>query len=715
MAGAGYDTLTIKINADSSEAKSSIKSLSSSLDNLNKKAKELDTARLTEIKGLLQGIAKIDFSNVSKGLQDVVSAFKSLSKASVNKTPKTTPTLQVPPMGTETGTNIFDQYKAIKDISVSVETPSFESFVAQVAEANKGLAGIQTHFEGIKQSTVEITDVFAEFNLTTSEAKTVVSALSQEVSNLDDKKIEELGKTLKTLGYSTEQVSKAMKDLRKEIDGANGSAEKASTNGFKKLINQFNKIVKYRIIRKIIQEIYKALTEGIKNVIAFDDKTSKAVDNIASKFEFLKNSIGAMIAPLIQVVEPLLTGLLQVSGELGNSFAELFAGVNGQTTFAKARDDLEGFNKEAKKTQTLGIDELNIISGGNDYFTQEDVKLGSELSELASTLKDLFATIKDLFGNLMARAKKFTENILPKIAKLLKPIVSIIDKVLELVDRLINNTESGVATSLIKFTEMLSEIFNIINSIIDDLMPVLKPIIDAISVVINVINSALGDVFYLVSMIVEMLQPILTLLKPILEVVGMIASVINGVVGGALTTIVSGLEGVIDFFKTAVDTLVAIFNGDFDIIGDLWQQLGVRMKSIWVGVGNFFIRVLNTITEGFENFLNWFVKGVGNIAEAIGIDTSSWGVKFNKLKELEVDTNGNISIVNSSITTPTSPRTGKQDPIEKAEDIGLGDYLGIEREIVINLDGYEIARAVTKNQKNSGDAVQFGGNIKYGV
>ena len=58
MANSEYDVLSIKIEADSSEAKTSIAQLSASLRKLNEKVEDLNTERLKEVKTLLQGIAK---------------------------------------------------------------------------------------------------------------------------------------------------------------------------------------------------------------------------------------------------------------------------------------------------------------------------------------------------------------------------------------------------------------------------------------------------------------------------------------------------------------------------------------------------------------------------------------------------------------------------------------------------------------------------------
>ena len=79
MANVSYDTLTITINADSKQANTSINRLSKNLQKLDSTAKEIDKERILEVKELLRDIANIDFSNVAKGLQDVVKAFNAFN------------------------------------------------------------------------------------------------------------------------------------------------------------------------------------------------------------------------------------------------------------------------------------------------------------------------------------------------------------------------------------------------------------------------------------------------------------------------------------------------------------------------------------------------------------------------------------------------------------------------------------------------------------
>ena len=75
-----YETLTIKIQADSKQANTNVDKLSTNLQKLNNTVETLDFEKLSRAQKLLQDIANIDFTNVSQGLTDVVKAFAVLGK-----------------------------------------------------------------------------------------------------------------------------------------------------------------------------------------------------------------------------------------------------------------------------------------------------------------------------------------------------------------------------------------------------------------------------------------------------------------------------------------------------------------------------------------------------------------------------------------------------------------------------------------------------------
>ena len=526
---------------------------------------------------------------------------------------------------------------------------------------------------------------------------------------------------LETTKETIDDTDKGIRRFIKDIDKLDKSTKK-STNSLKKWLNQFTKIMKYRVIRKIIQEIYKALSEGITNIIAFDSKTEEAVNRMASAFGYLKNSIGAMLAPLIQIVEPIVTMLTTMAGDLGNTFAEIFAGANGQTVFAKANDDLEAYQKNLKKTQAIGIDELNILNqDGNGGFTYAEV--GD--TEVANSLKEAFSSIKDLLSTILGGVKSFIQNDLPKILNALSPVFEIIGYIADLISDVMTETMDDVNKSLGDFGVMIGEIFKFVKEIIKVLLPVLKPFLTFVSSILNTINSLLSSIFTIVGTLFESLEPILRGLEPILEIVGIIFEVIGGAVGGVLQALAKAIETIVKTIKAVFDTVEALTTGNSDKIKGIWENLGKEVQRIWVGVGNFFIRVINRIIDYFEAFVNFFVETAGTIVGWFGVDTSNWHVEFGRINELQVTTGDLPS--DGILNTNTQEIANKYNTpvvIDNARNVnsGLAEAMtqalrdsGVNGKISIQIDGRELAKVITKEQDNFGTNDFVNANLNWGV
>ena len=923
---AEYDTLSIKIEADSSQAKSDIGQLSANLRKLNNASKELDLGKVKEIRGLLQSIASIDFGNVTTGLQSVVSALKTLgtsakkSLSGVKETvkdsvqlEKITPVFdtsvfskevpftvmvdsqsvdnakkevekanqdlikeakpidikgkidvdvnketinytkkQLKAIGEEmlnlskpiilddksikeyhetfkslsdefsqiavNGKDAVDVFNQFADLKTPVEEMAEALYEVGINEAQMRALMNSMNFEsdvfndeqilqvrdalmGLGKTAEEATDIisrlrtetdknanaFAKLNLNSKQEAQLLQAINYEIDTFSTEKIEEVTQALLEMGYSIDKINqivdrlkretqettsafqslgfsaeqesailRAMKEemadvsfsseqfetlkqafinmgygaeqadnfinrLKKDLDKTSNSATKGK-NAFQKLASQFAKIMKYRIIRKIIQEIYKALTEGVKNVVAFDSATSNAVDQLADKFQYLKNSLGAMIAPIIQAVTPVLTMLMDIVGDLANEFGKLFATINGQTQFAQAKKDVEAYNKEVKKSQSLGIDELNVIQQeGGDGFEMVDVEQNETLQSIGSVLGEIKPLLEKIFG----KAKQFIEDVLPKVMEALKQVFDIVGNILNLVDVLFTDTADGVNTSLVDFMDAVGGIFKFINTIVKVLMPILTPIMRVIGVIVDAINSVLSIIFTAIGAILDLLSPIIEKLEPILTVIGAILEVVVGIVGGLIKGIAHGIETIFKFLKAVIDTVVALFTGNADKIGNIWKELGENLKKIWSTVVNFFVRILNKLIDYFENFVNFFVKIAGAVASWFGADTSNWGVTFNRVNELTYATGGfpEDGLFFANHNELVGQFDNGKTAVANNEQITEGIYRAVrdamkesggQQEVVVMLDSHEIARAVTKEQNNFGTNNTRGGVYNYG-
>ena len=188
------------------------------------------------------------------------------------------------------------------------------------------------------------------------------------------------------------------------------------------------------------------------------------------------------------------------------------------------------------------------------------------------------------------------------------------------------------------------------------------------------------------------------------------------------------LSSVVDVITTIADTLVAIFEGDFTKIGELWDNLNKRMTERWSAFGkdiaNFFIKIWNKVVETIEKGCQKIVDFYNNIANALGWKTLP-DVDFSAIKGQTFATGG-FPQENGVFFANSNELVGKFDngrtAVANNEQITNGIYRAVlqamresgGKEVIINLDGYEMARAITKQQRNFGDDLVSGGNLNYG-
>ena len=637
MADTGYDTLRIKVVADTDEAKSGIKSFSSSLTKLNDKVKDLDLERLQEVQKLLLDISNIDFTNVVKGLESVVAAFNSLNS------------------------------KAIKAGKKS------DGSGADLGGTREGRAGGTDVSRVLDYSSLGLTSA-GSTDIVGEAIETYRSELARlsDVASSITYPITELGSAIRSEGTAATETSEATEDLSKKTKKL-GKASNEAQNNLKKILKQFARITRYRIIRKLIQEIYKALQQGIQGVAMFDDNFNTSMSNIVSSFKFLSNSIGSLLAPLISLFEPALSALVQGLGEATNAFAEFFAAMNGQDTFTKATMTLEDYRESLKKTSSIGIDELNVLNPENQGFTNEQVTISDKIKDNFSGVKELLSEIMGMVGQFFSVLKDLMDKVLPAISNLLKPIVKIVGNIIKLITILIDQTFDEVNTSITDFVNMIAKIFTFISDIVVALMPELVAIMNILAPIINMINTALGAVFDIVGQIFVILSPIIRFVGALLTPLSVILTVVS--------TIFYVMEGIID-------TMKKILTFDFTHIDDVWADVGNKIGKAW--------------TEMAKASGNTFSNLTGETYATGGFPED--GIFFANHNELIGGfDNGRTVVANNEQIIEGI----KQGVLEAMIASGNGN-------VNVYVDSQEISRIVERDMNNRGTNSIYGGAIRYG-
>lgn len=385
------------------------------LNNISKKLDAISNAKLS-----MSGIEKIEdltkslnslsnvkiSSTISKRITEIGASLDSLDWSGVEKVEALSTALQnmqgiqIPNMRNITGNQ--------------TATPTGTAAPADPAGATNAGAAATAATSGITQYTSQITAAATQTRGFLGVLQGVGGVFSRAFSAVGGVALKAFQATLKGVSAAAKSAVNACKKLGSTIGSKLSSKVKQTTSGMGQLFSSLKRIAMYRAIRFLFAQLTAAMKEGIQNLYMYSSLmggTFKgSMDSLATSFQYLKNSMGAMVAPLINMIAPAVDALIDKFAALLNIVNQFFARLSGATTFTKAKkaaasygDSISGAGKSAKKAAkdikdaTVGIDELNIISqkdssgsgsGSKNYGDMfETVPIDSRISEFTDKLK----------------------------------------------------------------------------------------------------------------------------------------------------------------------------------------------------------------------------------------------------------------------------------------------------------------------------------------
>lgn len=140
------------------------------------------------------------------------------------------------------------------------------------------------------------------------------------------------------------------------------------------LVGGMARIARFRIYRTIIKDLGQSFKDLYGYSDAFGIRYASSIDKITTATTYLRNSIAAMVAPLVNMLAPVLDTIIDKVVEALNWFNQLFAAIGGQKTYTVAKkiaidygDTLTSTTKKVKKDAEeikktiLGFDEINKL------------------------------------------------------------------------------------------------------------------------------------------------------------------------------------------------------------------------------------------------------------------------------------------------------------------------------------------------------------------
>jgi len=648
MADALLQTLTIKLNAEVGNTKKKLSDVATSVEKLEDIGKKADWSIFEQIRTNLEGIAKIDFSNVANSLKDVVSAMKTLGISA--KTVKDMPVMEAPKM--EGNKSLSAQEGDWNLPNVSEKTSQAVYTIAQAFD---------TATQSVSSFSQATTTFSSSAQVIAESSGTNVTAFTTAEKKANDYQVA-LTKLKDTGGILGEILKDVGKNAKKAGDNASNSAK-----GFKKMINSIKRITFYRLVRRAIQLIGQALTEGIQKMATFDSDFNASMSEIKSSLTYFKNSLGTVISPIIQMIQPILTALLDGLAEINNLIGELFSAIAGKDYFAKATKGAEDYAESLKKVknQALGIDELNVLQADNEESPFEQASVGIENNgSFGGFLGDFGATLKEFIGKL----KESLMPVIEAVSKLFEAITPILNVVVGLLDDLFSDTMDGVSNSIASFIGMVAEVFTMIGQFLEIVEPILDIANQVFGIFLNLFNSGLKTIF---------------------ETIAKVVSRIFKTEEGDSTLFAQFLEKI-------VGGVVNIITWVMDIANILKERFKKAWKKL-TGDGS----LLNTEMINYERRHGTYdTYATGGFVED--------GFFYANHTELVGQfSNGKTAVANNEQITEGIYRA----VLRAMSESGGNDS---NREIVVKIDNRELGRAVDKYERQKGFTPMYNGGKGYG-
>lgn len=445
---AEYDgEIRIKTLIENEEASSKLMQMESQFqklareaNNVSEKMRELAKAKIpTE-----------EYKNLGKQFDSLVSKGQNLSEK-LKETEKYTPSKQYKEATKQLEelrsklSQLQNRQEKFLATGGNKKSRTYKAMQYDVEDLSKSIAYVRGEIKSLEQTGedkslsskwLDIKNKMAETGKEAANVKAQMRELeSSKKAYSDPTKTEEYKKLSNKLAGITDQQNVLNQKMRetvvneksigagaKDIEKVGKSAKKSSG-----LISDMAKRIKQTVVSfaifgavmKVSQTISKAFTEGIQNMAKYSSEFNGKMSEMASAAATLKNSIGALTAPIISALTPAIVTLCTWLTNAINAMNRFIAAISGKSTWTKAKKQQVDYAASLDKTAgsakkaagaLAAFDDLNVLqkndsgsgsggsgSGGSDLY--EEVPTGKELSDkiqpFIDYLKKLKVSIKD--------------------------------------------------------------------------------------------------------------------------------------------------------------------------------------------------------------------------------------------------------------------------------------------------------------------------------
>lgn len=316
-----------------------------------------------------------------------------------------------------------EEYKAVQ-MQIEKDTASLDKLLSRMDKfLETGGSSKSTTFKRMQYDVEELTNSikYAKGELAAMESSGTAfidPTTTEEYSKVSEKlldvqsKQEALNQKMRETVVNEKSIGAGAKDIEK----VGKSAKKSSG-----LISDMAKHIKQTVVSfaifgavmQVSQTISKAFTEGIQNMAKYSSEFNGKMSEMASASATLKNSIGALTAPIISALTPAIVTLCSWLTNAINAMNRFIAAISGKSTWTKAKKQQVDYAASLDKTAgsakkaagaLAAFDDLNVLqkndsgsgSGGTSGASgggYEEVPLTQKDFEWVKNVKKVFEAI----------------------------------------------------------------------------------------------------------------------------------------------------------------------------------------------------------------------------------------------------------------------------------------------------------------------------------
>ncbi len=466
----------------------------------------------------------------------------------------------------------------------------------------------------------------------------------------------------KNLGSVPEKFNKMRKSANKAFTAVAQGTKKSSgllSNFTSRLKGIALSLLIFNWISKGFNAMISGMKKGFENFAGYSDSYAQNIQNMKNAMSTLGNQFAAAFAPIVQMVIPWLTQLINTLSKAMTYVSQFFAVLGGKSTFTKAKQVQDEYNKSLGGTAKAAdkargalakFDDLDVLEkqedtsggGGDSDNTGEDMfeeaPIESQFEELAEKAKEvlsqLFVPLKEAWESQGEFVMESWRYALEEIGLLAKSVgkdflevwnqpetISVLENIL-----IIAGDIGLVAGNLAARFREAWEANDVGLSILENIRNLFGIIIE------HVRNAADATVEWSKNLdfspMLESINGLLEALQPLADNIGaglewFYTNVLLPIAGW---TIEDAVPAFLDMLSAAIETANEVIEALKPLGQWLWDEF---LQPLGEWAGEAIISAMETITDLLKKFGDWIAEhqeAVQTFAIIIGSFATAWTV-----------------------------------------------------------------------------------------